>query len=183
MSSDDKAIAQRTAHRLQELHDEEARRTKLHGSILVVNDSKEGRAVISSVLRCIGLAVETSGDGQVACQRALTASHEGRPFDLILLDIHMPGMDSHTATAHLRAHGYSGRIAALTANSDEGAREAGPITDYDDFATKPVTFEMLFDLAQRNLRATSRPMRSATPRPETSALRSQPDSTPTLLCA
>lgn len=183
MSSDGEAIAQRTAHSVQELHDQEARTTRLHGSILLVNDSKEGRAVISSVLRCIGLAVETSGDGQVACQRALTASDEGRPFDLILMDIHMPGMDSHIAATHLRAHGYSGRIAALTANSDEGGREGGPITDYDDFATKPVTFEMLFELAQRNLRAAILPSRSAKARPAISALRSRPAFTPPSLCA
>jgi CheY-like chemotaxis protein len=126
-----------------------AEATALHGSVLVVDDSKDGRAIISRILSCVGLAVETAENGQEGCQRALAALEDGHPFDLILMDMSMPVMDGLEATAHLRGYGYTGRIAALTANVE--AREACLFAGCDDFAAKPITYELLLDLAQRNL--------------------------------
>jgi CheY-like chemotaxis protein len=149
MSSKDKTIDQRSTRPARKQHGNDARTAKLHGSILVVDDSKEGREVISRVLRCVGLDVETAENGQVACERALAAVEQRRPFDLILMDVSMPVMDGCEATVHLREHGYSGRIAAFTANAE--ARETCLMAGCDDFAAKPISFEMLFDLAERNL--------------------------------
>jgi len=117
-----------------------------------VDDSSDGRAVISGVLRCIGFTVETADNGMEACQRALAALAQGQPFDLIMMDMQMPVMDGYAATTRLRELGYSHRIAAL---SNEGASEECFSAGCDDFANKPITFRMLSDLAKRNLPSSS----------------------------
>src|SRR5579862_8510777 len=124
---------------------------KLHGNILVVDDCYYGRNVVRRILRGVGYTVEVAENGQVACQRALGALGVGRPFDLIITDMDMPVMDGYSATTHLRERGYSGRIIALTANSNEEAREQCYIAGCDDFATKPITLETLLELVKRNM--------------------------------
>ena len=47
-------------------------------------------------------------NGQIAADLALQAHKEGRPFDVILMDIQMPVLDGYGATRLLRKHGYSG---------------------------------------------------------------------------
>jgi CheY-like chemotaxis protein len=129
----------------------ESNRMKLQGRILVVDDSCDGRAVICKVLKCMGLTVESAENGLDGCQTALAALENCQPFDLILMDMHMPIMDGYSATAYLREVGYNGRIAALTADSNQGVREQCMLAGCDDFANKPISLEKLFHLAQRNI--------------------------------
>lgn len=179
MFADDPTIGQE-AQQPARTHDVAAS-TKLFGSILVVDDCSYGRKTISTVLRSVGLRVETAENGQMACQRALAALEAGRPFDLILTDMDMPVMDGYEAMTYLRERGYPGRIVALTATSDEDAREQCFIAGCDDFATKPIIFAKLVDLAKRNLHSASAPISLAEARKVISASRIRPAST--LLCA
>ncbi len=54
---------------------------------------------------------------------ALQAESEGRPFVLILMDMHMPGLDALDATRQLRTQGYSRPIVALTASAMQVERD------------------------------------------------------------
>jgi len=68
------------------------------------------------------------------------------PYDLILMDCHMPEMDGYAATRAIRAQkGVSSRvpIVALTAEAMEGARERCLAEGMDDYIAKPLKSEDL----------------------------------------
>jgi CheY-like chemotaxis protein len=120
--------------------------------VLVVDDSSDGRWMITSILGNLGLKVESVPSGRVACDTALTAWKKGQPFDLILMDSQMPEMDGYEAASRLRSRRYPGRIVALNSESsfglpDERWRDVG----CDGCATKPITFEMLQQVVKRYL--------------------------------
>jgi CheY-like chemotaxis protein len=124
---------------------------KLCGRILVVDDSADGRTIVSRVLRCIGLETEDAPDGKVAFEKAMSQFKAGRPFDLILMDMHMPVMDGFTATAMLRLRGYTAPIAALSALVGANTRQECLDAGCNDYAAKPIDFQSLRDLVQRHL--------------------------------
>jgi signal transduction histidine kinase/CheY-like chemotaxis protein len=109
--------------------------------VLLVEDDRVGRLVATTMLRKLGAEVDAAASGTEALERASATR-----FDLILMDIQMPGMDGLTATRAIRAgEGPNARtrIVALSANafSEDVARslEAG----MDDHASKPVARETL----------------------------------------
>src|SRR5690348_4331046 len=86
---------------------------RMQGRVLVADDSSDGRKVISGILGCLGLETALAENGRAACDAALAAWKRGEPFDLILMDSHMPVLDGYEAATRLRATGYTGRIVAL----------------------------------------------------------------------
>jgi signal transduction histidine kinase/ActR/RegA family two-component response regulator len=105
--------------------------------VLLVEDDRVNRLVADSMLRKLGAEVAFAASGEDALRQAAA-----RPFDLILMDIQMPGMDGLAVTRAIRAGSgpnAGARIVALSANafSDDVARslEAG----MDDHAPKPVS--------------------------------------------
>jgi len=124
---------------------------RLRGRVLVVDDSSDGRWMISQILRCLGLEVDVAPGGQVAIQNALFASRGGNPFDLILMDLEMPDMDGRETTAKLRSCGYRGLIVAMTSCTDQRNRGKCLDAGCDDVAHKPISFAMLRDVTRRHL--------------------------------
>lgn len=105
--------------------------------VLVVEDNATNRLVASRMIERMGHRVDAVTEGSEALQAVRSV-----PYDLILMDVMMPGMDGLTATRLIRSDtAIASRtpIIGLTANaawSDEVAcREAG----MDGFVTKPVT--------------------------------------------
>ena len=85
--------------------------------------SPMSNSCFGKVLQQMNLEVEIAEDGRVACQMAEKSQAEGRPYDLILMDIQMPRMNGYEATQWLRQHGWQGPIVALTAHAMVGDRE------------------------------------------------------------
>ena len=121
--------------------------------VLLVDDDEVGRLVAGSLLRQLGAEATTANDGEAAITAALND-----PFDLILLDRHMPGLDGLQASRALRKHPQTRNvpIVALTAareNQKQECLDAG----MNDFLTKPVTRADLSRLLEQ-VRAAKSPL-------------------------
>jgi two-component system, sensor histidine kinase len=122
---------------------------KLHGRVLVVEDDSVNQQVIDLFLRKLNVTPKFAGDGEAAITSATNET-----FDVILMDCQLPGIDGLEATRRIRQKLDSGskvKIIALTANASTHVREACLAAGMDDFLTKPVRFELLANVLQRNL--------------------------------
>ena len=107
--------------------------------ILIVDDAPDNRLLVSRFLQLAGAETETASDGAHGIGLAL-AGH----FDVILMDIQMPGMDGYEAVRRLRAHNYAKPIIALTAHAMRHERDRCLTNGFDAYLTKPIArLEML----------------------------------------
>jgi len=109
--------------------------------ILLVEDEPSLVLTLSDRLLSEGYRVDTAGDGNTALERALA-----EPFDLILLDILLPGRDGLEVCRELRARGSQVPVLMLTARGQVVDRVVGLKLGADDYLTKP--FEMIELLAR-----------------------------------
>jgi len=105
--------------------------------ILVAEDNRVNQLVATRMLRNLGHTVEIAANGREA-----VSAFENSPWDLILMDCQMPGVDGYEATRQIRnlerSVGRKSRIVALTAHAmsedQSRCREAG----MDGYITKPI---------------------------------------------
>jgi signal transduction histidine kinase/ActR/RegA family two-component response regulator len=91
----------------------------MKGRVLVVDDNVINQRVAQGVLRQLGLEVEVAGDGAGA-----QALLEARPFDAVLTDLHMPGVDGLALVRWVRAHaGALARLPVIVLTADTNAAE------------------------------------------------------------
>lgn len=81
---------------------------------LIADDEYISRRILQEMVKTYG-EVESVASGDEAVTAVRLALDEGRPFDLILLDIEMPGMDGHQALRAIRADESARGIAGLKA--------------------------------------------------------------------
>lgn len=118
-------------------------------NILVAEDNPTNLKVAVSFLTRLGYRPYTAGNGRQAIT-ALSRDH----FDLVLMDIEMPGMDGLEATRRIR-NGEAGEevqnvpIVALTSHSGPEVREDADEAGMNDFVTKPIDFYDLAALIER----------------------------------
>ena len=106
--------------------------------VLVVEDDPVNQLVATRMLESIGCTFDVANDGREAVESASLASYAA-----ILMDVQMPEMDGHEATAEIRhregAEGGPGTpIIAMTANAMPGDRERALASGMDDYLAKPV---------------------------------------------
>src|ERR1700741_2946597 len=99
--------------------------------ILVVDDDPGLRELLDGYLRDSGFEVQTVADGEAMREELGRA-----PFDLIVLDLMLPGDDGLTLCRRLRAHSAV-PILMLTARGDEFERVLGLEMGADDYLAKP----------------------------------------------
>jgi CheY-like chemotaxis protein len=105
--------------------------------VLVVEDNPTNRMIVTRMLEGLGAFVETAEDGERGVEAALRGA-----FDLILMDIQMPGIDGMEATRQIRQSGSMAAqtpIIALTANVLTHQREAYLASGMDGVVGKPVS--------------------------------------------
>jgi len=114
--------------------------------ILVVEDDPRLAATLERVLAAEGHDVEVAGDGGDALRRA-----RERPFDLVVLDIMLPGLDGIAVCRKLRATGLV-PILLLTALGGTEERVRGLDAGADDYLVKPFAYEELLARVRALLR-------------------------------
>jgi len=110
----------------------------LHGlQILVVEDNPTNRMIATKLLENLGARVATAADGLLGVEAAARGA-----FDLILMDVQMPGIDGPEASRRIRALGGPAAltpIVALTANVLSHQRQAYLEAGMDGVVAKPIS--------------------------------------------
>ena len=100
--------------------------------ILIVEDEPEASAVLARGLREHAFAVDTAADGHAALEQAAV-----NDYDLIVLDLMLPGLDGLDVCRGLRAGGSNVPILMLTALGEPDERVLGLDAGADDYLPKP----------------------------------------------
>ena len=123
--------------------------------ILVVEDDRDIAHLVALHLQDLGADVSVTHDGGVALEAALN-----RAFDLVILDLMLPGVDGLEICRRLRARSNYTPILMLTARSADVDRIVGLEIGADDYLTKPFNIRELIARVKALLRrvdALSRP--------------------------
>lgn len=129
----------------------------IQAKILLAEDNLVNQKLASLLLEKCGHEVHVVGDGKQAVEA--WSAHE---FDLILMDVQMPIMDGFEATAAIRAiQAETGRhtpIIAMTAHAMKGDRERCLEAGMDDYVTKPINANVLYEVIERVLTRKDSPL-------------------------
>ena len=101
--------------------------------MLLAEDNAVNALLARALLSRAGCTVDRASRGAEAVAAALA-----RPYDLILMDMRMPGMSGLAAARAIRAAGCATRMVALTANTYDDDRRACREAGMDGFLTKPL---------------------------------------------
>jgi two-component system, OmpR family, response regulator len=119
--------------------------------VLIIEDDLRISEMIAKVLRDIGLITEVANDGAAGLKRA-----SSRLYNLLVIDLMMPGKDGLSLISELRAAGDNTPILVLSAKRSVTERVAGLQHGADDYLTKPFAVAELLARCQALLRRTAK---------------------------
>jgi DNA-binding response OmpR family regulator len=106
--------------------------------LLLVEDYRPLRESLTKGLRETGFAVDSTGDGEEGLWYA-----RSNDYDVIVLDLMLPGMDGLSILKRLRAEGRQSHVLILTAKDTVDDRITGLDLGADDYLVKPFAFQEL----------------------------------------
>lgn len=115
--------------------------------ILVIEDNAELAELVAAELRELDYRVDISHDGELGLEKALSVS-----FDLVILDIVLPGLDGFEICRRLRQQREHVPILILTSKNAEIDRVLGLELGADDYLTKPFSMRELMARVKAILR-------------------------------
>ena len=121
--------------------------------ILLVEDNAANQLLATKILETAGHSVDVASDGV----EAIDATRQ-RLYDIILMDIQMPNMNGVDATRRIRSSSGAAQdtpIIALTANAMKGDRETYLAAGMNDYVSKPINFNDLFEKLEKWTRTKS----------------------------
>jgi len=118
-------------------------------NILLAEDNPVNQKLAKLMLTRAGYKVDVANDGKDAIEQYTTAPER---FDVILMDIEMPEMDGFEATRVIRQKGFATvPIIAMTAHAMKGDREKCLEAGMNDYITKPIKRELVFEILEKYL--------------------------------
>jgi two-component system, OmpR family, response regulator QseB len=124
--------------------------------ILIAEDEPRIASFVEKGLKANGYTADIVEDANLAIEMALTGN-----YDLVLLDLGLPGRDGLEVLEELRGQGFQAPILIVTARDDIQDKIAGFEGGASDYLTKPFRFEEL--LARMKVRLRDRPTTSTAP--------------------
>lgn len=114
--------------------------------VLLVEDNPTNQRVVLAMLNKLGHATVTASDGIEALERV-----DHHTFDVVLLDIQMPGMDGFSVAREIRLRLGTATppLVALTASAFDGDRERGLAAGMSEYLTKPIWPDQLAAALER----------------------------------
>lgn len=133
--------------------DETDHRERTRGArMLVMEDRQCVHETVDTIAKRMGLSVDTADNDRVACLLAVTSLVERRPYDVILIDMQMPG--GVTVAQWLYRHEWQGPVVGIGVNESDEERRDFLAAGCNDFIEKPLSdtkiVEMLTRLSRRN---------------------------------
>lgn len=110
--------------------------------VLIAEDNSINQQLVQAMTASLGIKASLVSSGEEAVRAVVEARDAGNPFDIVLMDLQMPGMDGLQATRQLRDLGFSPSelpIIALTANCYPEDVEACHKAGMQSHVGKPVT--------------------------------------------
>jgi len=130
-------------------------------SVLVAEDNEINALLARALLTQLGHRPTIASNGEAAVESWLAARAGGVPYDLVLMDVQMPGMDGLEAARRIRA-AETGlertRMLALSANAQAEDREAALAAGLDDLLVKPLDRERLRQVLNTTSHGASNPL-------------------------
>ncbi len=108
--------------------------------VLMVDDAPESRRLYKALLGQQGAQVDEAADGQEGYRKG---SHI--PYDVVLMDLEMPGWDGFRATMQLRAAGFENPIIALSAHDGPDVQLRCLETGFSDHLAKKLAATALVE--------------------------------------
>jgi PAS domain S-box-containing protein len=115
--------------------------------VLVVDDNVQAREVLADSLKALALTVESAASGEEAI-RELAGADEQDPYQLVMMDWRMPGMDGLEASRIIKAGNrfkHIPKIVMVTAFGRDEIRAQAEAMGIDGYLLKPVTPSTLYD--------------------------------------
>jgi PAS domain S-box-containing protein len=138
-------LADDTDHRSEHTHGTGARASIAGRRILVVDDNRTNRLILEELLSRWGCAVRSASGGLEALEALRAAASADNPFDVVLLDMMMPGMDGHSLAWQIRGDTTISavRIVMLTSGGTDESAQLRAL-DISRSLPKPVRHSELF---------------------------------------
>jgi PAS domain S-box-containing protein len=110
--------------------------------VLVVDDNETSRRILAYMVEAAGPRADTANDGAAAIEAVLAAERARDPYQVVLMDWRMPGIDGLTAARAIAEHAeltQKPRIVIITAYGHEDVAEAANDLAISQCLTKPIT--------------------------------------------
>ncbi|MEO8292930.1 MAG: response regulator transcription factor [Actinomycetota bacterium] len=121
------------------------------GRILVIDDEQRILNFVRRGLEAEGMAVDCASDGEEGLRLAFA-----NPYDLVVLDLVMPGLDGHVVLRAILERKPSQPVLILSALNDTASKVSCLERGAEDYISKPFSFEELLARVRARLRITAR---------------------------
>lgn len=117
------------------------------GKVLVVEDNPANQVLLVTLLRNNGITPDLVGEGRLALKQILAGKYE-----LVFLDIQIPGISGYKVAEEVRKQGNSTTLVATTAHALKGDSEKCFKAGCDDYIAKPINFGKVEEVLEKYLK-------------------------------
>jgi len=111
--------------------------------VLIAEDTPAIQFMLRRMLEPVVFQVVVVDNGQEAVEAVQSADADGKPYDVVLMDMQMPVLSGYDATSQLRALGHDLPVVALTAGAMAGDRERCLASGCTEYLAKPIARDQL----------------------------------------